>query len=111
MTKKVPEECSPGFMVLRWRVCRDCLACGWSGLIDEMMRMAQSPRAMIRFGIFLALLTFCVAARSQTNRWTPKKMSLEDCIETALQHNLDVRIQRYNPEIKLYNLNADYGAY
>jgi len=38
-------------------------------------------------------------------------MSLEDCIETSLQHNLDVRIQRYNPEINLYTLNSVYGAY
>ena len=28
-----------------------------------------------------------------------------------MQHNLDVQIQRYNPQISLYNLNADYGGY
>ena len=38
-------------------------------------------------------------------------MSLQDCIRRRLQHNLDVQIQRYNPQISLYNLNAAYGGY
>ena len=38
-------------------------------------------------------------------------MSLQDCIQEALQHNLDVQIQRYNPQISLYNLRAAYGGY
>ena len=66
---------------------------------------------MIRSGILLAIATIGLAANAQTNSWVPKKMSLEDCVETALQHNLDVRIQRYNPELKLYTLQGDYGAY
>src|SRR5690348_1381925 len=82
-----------------------------SGLIDELMRLPQSQPAMTRFGILLALASVSLSAFSQTNKWTPKKMSLEDCIEIAIKHNLDVRIQRYNPELRLYSLNADYGAY
>jgi outer membrane protein TolC len=66
---------------------------------------------MIRSGIFLAIATIGLAASAQTNSWVPKKMSLEDCIEIALQHNLDVHIQRYNPELNLYALNGVYGAY
>jgi outer membrane protein TolC len=38
-------------------------------------------------------------------------MSLADCIQEALAHNLDVQIQRINPQISLYDLDADYGAY
>ena len=38
-------------------------------------------------------------------------MSLQDCIQEALQHNLDVQIQRYNPQISLYNLRAAYSGY
>jgi outer membrane protein TolC len=66
---------------------------------------------MIRSGTLLAIATIGLAASAQTNSWTPKKMSLEDCIEIALQHNLDVRIQRYTPEINLFTLNGVYGAY
>ena len=38
-------------------------------------------------------------------------MSLMDCFQEALQHNLDVQIQRYYPQISLYNLRAAYGGY
>jgi HAE1 family hydrophobic/amphiphilic exporter-1 len=38
-------------------------------------------------------------------------MSLADCIQEALSHNLDVQIERYNPQISLYNLRAAYGGY
>jgi outer membrane protein TolC len=38
-------------------------------------------------------------------------MSLEDCIREALQHNLDVQIERTVPQISLYDLRSDYGGY
>ena len=38
-------------------------------------------------------------------------MSLADCIQEALQHNLDVQISRYNPQIQLFNLRGSYGGY
>jgi outer membrane protein len=57
---------------------------------------------------FLAVLT--VAA--QTNAVTAgRAMSLQDCIQEALAHNLDLQIERYNPQASLYNLRADYGGY
>jgi outer membrane protein TolC len=58
---------------------------------------------------FLAVLT----AGAQTNlaAGATRAMSLQDCIAEALQHNLDMQIQRYNPQISLYNLNANYGGY
>jgi len=40
-----------------------------------------------------------------------RAMSLEDCLQEALQHNLDVQIERYSPQISLYNLRGDYGGY
>ena len=51
------------------------------------------------------------AAQTNTNAGATRAMSLQDCIQEALQHNLDVQIQRYNPQISLYNLNAAYGGY
>jgi outer membrane protein TolC len=38
-----------------------------------------------------------------------RNLSLADCIEEALRHNLDVKIKRANPEIARYNLGAVYG--
>lgn len=38
-------------------------------------------------------------------------ISLTECIQLALQNNLDIQIQRYNPVIDGYTLDAQYGAY
>jgi hypothetical protein len=35
-----------------------------------------------------------------------RTMSLEDCIQEALQHNLDVQISRYIPQIQLFTVRA-----
>jgi HAE1 family hydrophobic/amphiphilic exporter-1 len=50
-------------------------------------------------------------ATGATNMSGPRAMSLEDCIQEALAHNLDLQIQRVNPQISLYNLDAAYGGY
>ena len=65
---------------------------------------------MIRLGIFLASALTLLPASAQTNL-QPREMSLEDCIETALHHNLDVQIKRLNPELSHFTLEAAYGAY
>ena len=38
-----------------------------------------------------------VAALAQTNTPGARKVSLDDCIQSALEKNLDMRIARYNP--------------
>ncbi len=38
-------------------------------------------------------------------------MSLQDCIQVGLEHNLDVKIQRFNPELSRFALKSDFGAY
>lgn len=38
-------------------------------------------------------------------------MSLGDCITTALEHNLDIQIERYNPLIAEANRRMTYGDY
>ncbi|MGH7969152.1 MAG: TolC family protein, partial [Limisphaerales bacterium] len=40
-----------------------------------------------------------------------RKVSLEDLIQQALQHNLDLQIDRYNPSIALFNLSGAYAGY
>ena len=42
---------------------------------------------------------------------TVVRLSLEQAIILALEHNLDLRIQRYNPIIAEYDWRAQYGAY
>jgi outer membrane protein len=66
----------------------------------------------------MRLLVLCLAfqiltnlGRAETNSASIKVLSLEDCVEIALHHNLDVQIKRLNPELSRYSLNAVYGAY
>ena len=44
---------------------------------------------------YFSLLHGLAAAQTGTNTGAPRAMSLEDCIQEALQHNLDVQIERY----------------
>ena len=68
---------------------------------------------MKSFRVFSLLFFAALAAAAQTgtNSVATRAMSLQDCIQQALQHNLDVQIQRYNPQISLYDLHAAYGGY
>ncbi|MDD5138850.1 MAG: TolC family protein [Verrucomicrobiales bacterium] len=67
---------------------------------------------MKNFGVALFLFTAGLAAAAQTNAVpAAREMSLPDCIQQALAHNLDVQIQRYNPQLSLFNLNSAYGGY
>ncbi|HKW30706.1 MAG TPA: TolC family protein [Verrucomicrobiae bacterium] len=58
---------------------------------------------------FFAALT--AAAQTGTNTLATRAMSLQDCIQQALTHNFDVQIERYQPQISLYNLRAAYDGY
>jgi outer membrane protein TolC len=63
------------------------------------------------FRIFLALVGASTTLLAQTNAPEPRKMSLEDCIEIALQHNFDIQIKKYSPQFARYILGIDYGSY
>ena len=63
-------------------------------------------------GICLALVATSLASFGQTNAsGKVRELSLQDCIELTLRHNIDLKIDRYNPEIQLYTLQGAYGAY
>ena len=52
-----------------------------------------------------------LAAPAQTNAPGAWRVSLDDCIQSALEKNLDVRIARYNPPQALADLQASYAGY
>jgi outer membrane protein TolC len=68
---------------------------------------------MKKIGVVLLLCAAAFVAAAQTNivASSSRAMSLQDCIQEALQHNLDLQIQRYNPQISLYDLNGNYSGY
>jgi outer membrane protein len=41
----------------------------------------------------------------------PRRISLDECISLALEKNLDLRIERYNPELSMFDLNISRGDY
>lgn len=63
-------------------------------------------------GIALFFLAgWTAGAQTNLNTGLARPMSLQECVQEALTHNLDVQVQRYNPEISLYDLNGSYGGY
>jgi outer membrane protein len=67
---------------------------------------------MKRFGVVLISMLTAFAATAQTGtNATMRAMSLMDCIQQAMTNNFDVQIERYDPQISLYNLHAAYGGY
>jgi outer membrane protein TolC len=52
-------------------------------------------------------------ADAPTNSTPPKvrQLTMQDCIQMAIEHNLDLQIARYSPQLALYKLRGDYGAY
>src|SRR3954451_21387591 len=81
-------------------------------LFDEMKRFTLSSRPMRLLGIMLASLgAGALVSVAQTNAPEGRKLSLEDCIEIALRHNLDIEINRLNPELARFTLSGTYGAY
>jgi outer membrane protein TolC len=65
---------------------------------------------MKRIGISLVFSASLAAAVAQANA-TTRALSLDDCIQSALAHNFDLQIKRYDPQLSLYGLYADYGGY
>ncbi|MBU6400883.1 MAG: TolC family protein, partial [Verrucomicrobia bacterium] len=70
------------------------------------------------FRLSRSVLVWAVAPLLLTGRGTAqtavlptKVMSLEDCIQVALEHNLDIKIQRYAPEIADFNVSISYAGY
>ncbi len=65
--------------------------------------------------IFLACTGFSAhGAASFLTTPTPARsrpLSLEQCVQLALEHNFDIQIRRLDPGISRFNLRAAYGVY
>ncbi len=81
-------------------------------LFDEAGAIPQSPRHM-RTRLFsgLAMLALAMSAEAQTNAPAPRVIALAECVELALQKNLDIQIHRLQPSIDLYNVDSARGYY
>jgi outer membrane protein TolC len=66
----------------------------------------MKPAAFV-LGMILATTTLTTPAQQEHNR----SLSLEECIRVALEHNLDIQINRLDPELAGFTLSASYGSY
>lgn len=66
---------------------------------------------MKRVAATVLVLLAVSGAFAQTNAPVFKPMSLQDCIAEALKHNFDLQIERYSPELQMFNLRGSYAAY
>jgi outer membrane protein TolC len=58
------------------------------------------------------LLLGALAAPAQTaTHQNTRRISLQECIDSALRNNLDVQIQQVSSEISRYDLSGAYGVY
>ena len=61
--------------------------------------------------ILAGLCVAVVTANAQTTSSSTNSLTLEECVQTALQHNFDVQIKRFGPELARYALSTSYGGY
>ena len=80
--------------------------------LDERSRMTQFECLMQLtriLSVAMVIGSACTARGAATT--TPRPISLDDCIQMALEHSLALRVQRLAPELARYALNGSYAAY
>src|SRR6266404_5698602 len=83
-----------------------------TGLKDLNLGAGFARACLITLHLLLSFIPFAVfeASAEPTNSMT-RAMSLADCIQTTLEHNLNIKIQRFNPSIARYNVSLAFAAY
>lgn len=78
---------------------------------DGPVTLLQAPRTMRWVAFLFAAASLTCSAPAQTNTVPKRSITLDQAIQLAVQHNLDLQIERYNPQIALYDVNAAYAGY
>jgi outer membrane protein TolC len=74
--------------------------------------MKSDRRTLARHRTLTALvLLFWALSSGAADHFLVRPLSLKDCIQMALEHNLDVKIERFMPEIARYDLDVAYAYY
>lgn len=84
---------------------------GKSGGFDETVDISQPPRRMKKLSLVLLVSLMVNATNAQPEAARTRAMSLVDCVQAALEHNLDLQIERYNPQFSMLSLRGAYGAW
>ena len=80
-------------------------------LIDERSRMTH-PRLLMSLKKFILGVSAALGLTTANATEIPSgPVTLEQCIQIALENNLGVRISNYQPRLATLNLQGSYGAY
>lgn len=71
---------------------------------DDLRRMRQAKTTAVLFVFW----SFSTGAQTIS---PVRPLSLKECIQLALGHNLDVKIERFNPAIARHSLSLAYGGF
>lgn len=81
------------------------------GEFDEAPRMSHFGARMKKtLSLVMVLATGAAWAGAQEATNT-KAVSLQDCLQMALEHNLDLQVERYNPQLATFDLQGAYSDY
>ncbi len=61
--------------------------------------------------ILLGLAVWTGRAATPATEIPSRRLSLAECLQLALEHNLDLQIERKQPDLMRYTLSGAYGAY
>jgi len=74
--------------------------------------MNHSTFAHMRaLGFLSVLMAATLVAVGQNTARETRNLSLEECIRIALEHNLEVQVRKYDPQLANFALGGTYGAY
>lgn len=66
---------------------------------------------MKKLPLILVVFSMAGAALAQADAPRARTMSLMDCVQAALEHNLDLQIERYNPQFRALDLGGSYAGW
>jgi outer membrane protein len=67
-------------------------------------------RNLLLLGCAVGLTIYPSSAAAQTTN-APRPITLQECLVMALEHNLDLQIERINPKLSIYNLEIARAYY
>ena len=79
--------------------------------IDERGRMTHPRRLMSLKKLILGIFASVMLLTANASEIPSGAVTLEQCIQLALENNLSLRITNYQPRLAALNLRGAYGAY
>jgi outer membrane protein TolC len=62
-------------------------------------------------GVLFVCLAASLKAQPVDTNSPIRSLSLDDCVRLAVEHNLNIQIERFNPNLNRFTLDASYGLY